>query len=225
MSSQLSQCQLSLPPEPALDHDDSVFWWDDYVNDFPSNFYTLISPEDFAELISDLEDDALGLDEFATNYAMDEDGYTTDEDGHATDEIAAATDKYINLTEFSYPIADLKRDIAEHYGMLDPDEKDAKGIPLRCRAVFIIRPDKKLKLSLLYSATTGRNCDEILRIVDSRHLIATKEKATPVDWKQESRMSPTMNVSKKDKEREKKRPPPNYSCGLPKIQENFKEKG
>ena len=56
MSSQLSQCQLSLPPEPALDHDDSVFWWDGYVSEFPSNFYTLISSEDFNQLLNDLDE-------------------------------------------------------------------------------------------------------------------------------------------------------------------------
>ena len=92
---------------------------------------------------------------------------------------------YNNLTEFSYPIiADPKRDVAEMYGMMDPDEKDAAGIALTCRAVFIIGPDKKLKLSLLYPATTGRNFDEILRVVDSLQLTATKSVATPVDWRQ-----------------------------------------
>merc|ERR1712234_74362 len=93
---------------------------------------------------------------------------------------------YNNLqTGFSYPIiADPKREVATLYGMMDPDEKDAKGIPLTCRAVFIIGPDKRLKLSLLYPATTGRNFDEIIRVVDSLQLTATKKVATPVDWKQ-----------------------------------------
>ena len=92
---------------------------------------------------------------------------------------------YNNLTEFSYPIiADPGRDVAEMYGMMDPDEKDAAGVPLTCRAVFIIGPDKTLKLSLLYPATTGRNFDEILRVVDSLQLTASKKVATPVDWRQ-----------------------------------------
>jgi len=86
--------------------------------------------------------------------------------------------------EFPYPIiADPGRDLAVKFGMVDPDEKDKKGLPLTCRAVFVIGPHKKLKLSILYPATTGRNFDEILRVIDSLQLTATKKVATPVDWK------------------------------------------
>eukprot|EP00730_Choanoeca_flexa_P005908 TRINITY_DN12048_c0_g4_i2.p1 TRINITY_DN12048_c0_g4~~TRINITY_DN12048_c0_g4_i2.p1 ORF type:complete len:157 (+),score=39.24 TRINITY_DN12048_c0_g4_i2:79-549(+) len=61
-----------------------------------------------------------------------------------------------------YPIiADEKRELAVALGMLDADEKDKAGVPLTARAVFIIGPDKKVKLSLLYPATTGRNFDEV----------------------------------------------------------------
>jgi len=89
------------------------------------------------------------------------------------------------LQEVSYPIIeDTSRDLAVQFGMLDPDEKDAAGLPLTARAVFIVGPDKKLKLSLLYPATTGRNFDEIIRVVDSLQLTAHKKVATPANWQQ-----------------------------------------
>ncbi|CAF91861.1 unnamed protein product, partial [Tetraodon nigroviridis] len=83
-----------------------------------------------------------------------------------------------------YPIiADDKRQLSVQLGMLDPDELDKDGIPLTARCVFVIGPDKKLKLSILYPATTGRNFDELLRVIDSLQLTAQKKVATPVDWK------------------------------------------
>lgn len=84
-----------------------------------------------------------------------------------------------------FPIIDDKnRDLAILLGMLDPAEKDDKGMPVTARVVFIFDPDKKLKLSILYPATTGRNFDEILRVIKSLQLTATKKVATPVDWKE-----------------------------------------
>ena len=60
--------------------------------------------------------------------------------------------------KFPYPIIDDKsRQLAHKLGMIDPDEIDSAGLPLTARAAFIIGPDKKLKLSILYPATTGRN--------------------------------------------------------------------
>lgn len=85
--------------------------------------------------------------------------------------------------DFPYHIiADEKRELAVKLGMVDPDEKDGAGMPLTCRAVFIIGPDKKLKLSILYPATTGRNFNEILRVLDSLQLTSIKKVATPVNW-------------------------------------------
>ena len=71
---------------------------------------------------------------------------------------------YNKLGTFDYPIiADKGRDIATLYGMLDPDEKDSEGLPLTCRSLFIIGPDKRLKLQILYPASCGRNFEEVIR--------------------------------------------------------------
>ncbi|EEB11859.1 Peroxiredoxin-6, putative [Pediculus humanus corporis] len=86
--------------------------------------------------------------------------------------------------KFPYPIiSDPNRELAVKLGMLDPDEKDSSGLPLTCRAVFIIDPKKKLRLSILYPATTGRNFKEVLRVIDSLMLTDNNKVATPVDWK------------------------------------------
>jgi hypothetical protein len=79
-------------------------------------------------------------------------------------------------------IADDKRELATLFGMLDPDEKDSTGMPLTCRSLFIIGPDKKLKLSILYPASTGRSFDEVIRVVDSLQLTVKRKVATPADW-------------------------------------------
>jgi len=85
---------------------------------------------------------------------------------------------------FSFPIiSDFDRNIAVQLGMIDPDEKDAQGMALTARAVFIIGPDKKLKASILYPATTGRCFDEILRAVDSLQLTTKYKVATPSGWR------------------------------------------
>ncbi|XP_053624339.1 peroxiredoxin-6 [Plodia interpunctella] len=86
--------------------------------------------------------------------------------------------------KFPYPIIeDRDRNIAMKLGMVDKDELDKSGMPLTARAVFIIDSNKKFRLSLLYPATTGRNFDEILRVIDSLQLTDKAKVATPVDWK------------------------------------------
>lgn len=90
----------------------------------------------------------------------------------------------ISTEGFPYPIiADESRDLAVLLGMLDPVEKDSEGLPLTCRAVFVIDPQKRLRLSILYPATTGRNFDEVLRVLDSLQLTDKHQVATPADWK------------------------------------------
>merc|ERR1712003_285629 len=101
--------------------------------------------------------------------------------------------------DLTFPIiADPDRKLAVKFGMLDPDEIDAKGIPLPARAVFIVGSDKKLKLSILYPATTGRNFDEIIRVIDSLQLTATKKVATPVNWNKGDEAMVVPNVKPED---------------------------
>jgi len=84
---------------------------------------------------------------------------------------------------FTFPIiADEKREIVTRLGMLDPKEKDAAGLPLPARALILIGADKKVKFSILYPATTGRNFDEVVRAIDSVLLTANHSLATPVNW-------------------------------------------
>ncbi|KMQ95227.1 Peroxiredoxin-6 [Lasius niger] len=88
------------------------------------------------------------------------------------------------IDEFPYPIIeDLNRKLATALGMLDPAEIDQTGLPMSARAVFIIDPAKKMRLSVLYPATTGRNFDEIIRVIESLQLTEKYKVATPVDWR------------------------------------------
>jgi alkyl hydroperoxide reductase subunit AhpC len=80
----------------------------------------------------------------------------------------------------NYPlIADPDRNVATLYDMIHPNANDT----LTVRSVFIVGPDKKVKLMLTYPASTGRNVDELLRVIDSLQLTANHSVATPVDWK------------------------------------------
>ena len=77
-------------------------------------------------------------------------------------------------------IADADRAISLVYDMIHP-EADATAT---VRSVFVVGPDKKVKLTLTYPPSTGRNFDEILRVLDSLQLTAYQKVATPADWKQ-----------------------------------------
>jgi thioredoxin-dependent peroxiredoxin len=80
----------------------------------------------------------------------------------------------------NYPIiADPDRTVANLYDMIHPNALDNMTV----RSVFVIGPDKKVKLTLTYPASTGRNFDEILRVVDSLQLTAKHQVATPANWK------------------------------------------
>ena len=83
-------------------------------------------------------------------------------------------------TALNFPlIGDEKHVVADLYDMIHPNANDT----LTVRSVFIIGPDKKVKLTLTYPASTGRNIDEILRVLDSLQLSAAYTVATPVNWK------------------------------------------
>jgi alkyl hydroperoxide reductase subunit AhpC len=76
-------------------------------------------------------------------------------------------------------IADSDRKIADLYGMIHPNADDTFTV----RSVFVVGPDNKVKLTLTYPASTGRNFDELLRVIDSLQLTAKYSVATPADWK------------------------------------------
>ena len=82
--------------------------------------------------------------------------------------------------EVNFPIiADQDKTISEAYGMLHPNA----SATLTVRSLFIIAPDKKVKLIISYPASTGRNFQEILRVIDSLQLTANYSVSTPADWK------------------------------------------
>ncbi len=84
-------------------------------------------------------------------------------------------------TELNFPlIADPDRKVADLYDMIHPNANDT----LTVRSVFIVGPDDKIKLTLTYPASTGRNFDELLRVIDSLQLTAAHKVATPANWKQ-----------------------------------------
>jgi thioredoxin-dependent peroxiredoxin len=83
-------------------------------------------------------------------------------------------------TDVNYPlIADPEFKVANLYGMVHPNVTDKFTV----RSVFVVGPDKKIKLMITYPASTGRNFDEILRVVDSLQLTSGYSVATPANWK------------------------------------------
>ncbi|XP_027118983.1 1-Cys peroxiredoxin A isoform X2 [Coffea arabica] len=92
--------------------------------------------------------------------------------------------KDIEAYNVTYPIvADPNKEIIKQLNMVDPDEKDSSGYHLPSRALHIVGPDKKIKLSFLYPASTGRNMDEVVRVLESLRKASAHKIATPANWK------------------------------------------
>jgi len=100
-------------------------------------------------------------------------------------------------TSVEFPIiADEDKNVATLYDMIHPNASETFTV----RSLFIIGPDKKLKLSITYPASTGRNFVEVLRVIDSLQLTAQYSVATPADWKQGEDVIVVPSVSTADAE-------------------------
>ena len=98
-------------------------------------------------------------------------------------------------TTVNFPIiADEDKHIAELYDMIHPNASES----LTVRSVFIVAPDKKIKLTLTYPASTGRNFDELLRVIDSLQLTAKYSVATPANWKDGDKVVISTSVKDED---------------------------
>jgi alkyl hydroperoxide reductase subunit AhpC len=101
----------------------------------------------------------------------------------------------VNNVKVNFPIiADPEKKVALLYDMIHPNASEKATV----RSVFIIGPDKKIKLTLTYPASTGRNFTEILRVIDSIQLTANYQVATPADWKNGEDVIITPAVSNED---------------------------
>lgn len=98
-------------------------------------------------------------------------------------------------TNVDFPIiADQDRKVSDLYDMIHPNASETATV----RSLFIIGPDKKVKLMITYPASTGRNFVEILRVIDSLQLTAKYSVATPADWKDGEDVIVTMAVKTED---------------------------
>ncbi len=98
-------------------------------------------------------------------------------------------------THVNFPIiADPTFEVANLYDMIHPQVSDKFTV----RSVFVIGPDKKIKLTITYPASTGRNFDEILRVIDSLQLTANYSVATPANWEQGDDVIISMAVKDED---------------------------
>ncbi|KAJ3692811.1 hypothetical protein LUZ60_011906 [Juncus effusus] len=109
--------------------------------------------------------------------------------GFSCDDVASHVEWIKDIESYTpgcnvkFPIvADPDRSVIKQLNMVDPDQKDSDGIELPSRALHLIGPNKRIRLSILYPATTGRNMDEVLRVIDSLQKTDKYKVATPVNW-------------------------------------------
>ncbi len=101
-------------------------------------------------------------------------------------------------TTVNFPIiADHDRKVAEAYDMIHPNASEKATV----RSVFVIGTDKKIKLTLTYPPSTGRNFDELIRVIDSLQLTANHQLATPADWKNGEDVVISPSVSNEEAEK------------------------
>ncbi|SOC80878.1 peroxiredoxin [Salinimicrobium sediminis] len=101
-------------------------------------------------------------------------------------------------TNVNFPIiADEDRKVADLYDMIHPNADDT----LTVRSVYVIAPDKTIKLMITYPASTGRNFEELLRVIDSLQLTAYKKVATPANWKSGEDVVISPSVSNEEAEK------------------------
>lgn len=118
-------------------------------------------------------------------------------DGIADHHAWASDIEEVTGNALNFPlIADSDRAVADLYDMIPPAAADT----LTVRSVFIIGPDKKVKLTLTYPASTGRNFAEVLRVIDSLQLTANRSLATPANWEAGDRCVISPSVSNEQAE-------------------------
>lgn len=101
-------------------------------------------------------------------------------------------------TDVRFPIiADPEKKVATAYGMIHPNASENFTV----RSLFVIGPDKKVKLTITYPASTGRNFHEVLRVIDSLQLTANYSVATPADWKPTEDVIIVPSISNEDAEK------------------------
>ena len=101
-------------------------------------------------------------------------------------------------TEVKFPIiADPEKKVATAYGMIHPNASESFTV----RSLFVIGPDKKVKLTITYPASTGRNFHEVLRVIDSLQLTSNYSVSTPADWKPSEDVIISPAISNEDAEK------------------------